>query len=172
MAYPALTPGSYDAAFLANAASASVRAYCGWHVAPSVSETLHLDGPGGRALLVPSMRITRLVRVLNDDVDVTSRVRWSRRSGVLTLASGWSCDVGSVEVELEHGFSLDEVPDVAAIVVAIGKRVAAGNGMVVQEAAGGMSRRFLTTSDGNAPGVPLFAAEKASLDPYRLNGRA
>lgn len=172
MAYEPITPPAYDAAFLENAASASVRAYCGWHVAPVVSETLTLDGPGGRTLLVPSMRIREVTKVVNDGRDVTSEVRWSHRSGVMTLAGGWSCDVGAIEVELKHGFEFAEVPDVAAIVVAIGTRVSAGNGTVVQEAAGGMSRRFATTRDGNAPGVPLFATEQATLDRFRLNWRA
>ena len=171
MAHAPIVPPAYDAAFLANAASASVRAYCGWHVAPVVTEALTLDGAGGRSLLVPSMRIRAVARVTNDASDVTADVKWSRSSGVMTLASGWSCDVGSIEVELTHGFDLDEVPDVAAIVVAIGSRVSDGNGMVVHETAGGMSRRFATTSDGNVPGVPLFRTEREALDRYRLTWR-
>lgn len=165
---PAFLPTSYDSAFLADAASQSIRGYCQWHVAPSITETLVLDGAGGKTLLVPSMRITALTKVTSGGTDVTARVKWSRRSGVLTLASGWSHEIGDIEVELTHGFDLAEVPNLAAIVVAIGQRASAGNGALASEAAGGMSRRYVTTSEGGAPGVPLFQNEKAALDPYRL----
>lgn len=168
VALPAFLPPNYDAAFLASAASQSIRGYCHWHVAPSITETLVLDGAGGKTLLVPSMHITALTKVTSGGTDVTSRVKWSRRSGVLTLASGWSHELGDIEVELTHGFDLAEVPNLAAIVVAIGQRASAGNGGFVNESAGGMSRRVLTGKDGASAGVPLFESEMAALDPYRL----
>ncbi len=168
---PAFLPESYDAAFLARAASGVIRDYCGWHVAPSILEVITLDGPGGRTLLVPSMRIQAVRRVVSAGRDVTSEVKWGPRSGVMRLASGWSCDPGDITVELVHGFELDEVPSLAAIVVAIGQRASAGNAAVIHQAAGGMSMRFATTREGMAAGVPLFADEKASLNKYRLAGR-
>ena len=42
------------------AAQGAVRRYCGWHVAPSITETLRLDGYGGRVLTLPSKHITAI----------------------------------------------------------------------------------------------------------------
>ena len=159
-----------DAGFWLNAAQAAVRRECGWHVAPIITESLVLDGAGGRDLLVPSLRVRELVSVRNDGVDVTGEVRFSRRAGVLSLSSGWSCEVGAVEVEMEHGFAVDEVPDVAALIVTLTKRAASSyqNGPVAQQAIGSANVRFFAGKDGGAVSVPLLQSEKDLLAPYRL----
>lgn len=154
--------------FWLNAANQAIRAECGWHVAPIITEELTLDGPGGVNLLVPSKRVRQVLSASSDGRDVTGEVKFSRRAGVLTLPSGWSRDVGSIELTIEHGFEADEVPDVAALIVTLTKRAAAG-GAVVQQAVGGASVRLATGRDGAALGVPLLETEKDVLAPYRLN---
>ena len=52
MTWPALYEG------VDPAAQAAVRAYCGWHIAPSLSETLVLDGTGARAFILPTLHLT------------------------------------------------------------------------------------------------------------------
>lgn len=156
-----------DPAFWLNAANQAIRAECGWHVAPIITEGFVLDGPGGTTLLVPSKRIRNVVSAVNDGEDVTDRVKFSRRAGILTLASEWSCDVGSIEVTLEHGYDVDEVPDVAGLVVTLTQRAAMGG--VVQQSIGSASVRYATGREGSALGVPLMQSEKDVLAPYRLN---
>lgn len=154
--------------FFLNAATRAIRAHCGWHVAPIITETLELDGSGGTTLLLPSQRVRSLVKVTNNGNDVTDEVRYSRRAGILTLASGWSTEVGSISVELEHGYEVDEVPDVAALIVSLTKRASDG-GLVAQQSIGGASVRYTTGRDGGVHSLPLLDSEKSTLAPYALH---
>jgi len=95
-------------------------------------------------------------------------VRYSRRAGILTLASGWSCEVGSITVDLTHGYGITEVADVAALIVTLTKR-AASSGLIVQQSIGPASMRAATGRDGGALSLPLLASEKETLAPYKLN---
>lgn len=157
-----------DPAFWLNAANQAIRTECGWHVAPIITEELVLDGPGGTALLVPSKRVRSIISATSDGRDVTDLVKFSRRAGVLTLASGWSCDVGSIELTIEHGYEADEVADVAALIVTLTKR-AASSGAFVQQSIGSASAKLATGRDGAALGVPLLESEKDILSRHRLN---
>ena len=51
------------------AAQGAVRRHCGWHVAPSVTETLRVDGYGGRTLILPSKHVTAIASVIVGDED-------------------------------------------------------------------------------------------------------
>jgi len=155
-------------AFWLNAANGAIRDHCGWHVAPIITETLVLDGSGGTRLLLPSQRIRNITSALNDGRDVTADVKFSRRSGVITLASGWSCDVGAVEITLQHGFNIEEVPAVAALIVKLTKRAAASSN-VVQQSIGPAAQKVAVGRDGGAVSLPLLESEKAILAPYALN---
>ena len=159
-----------DPQFWLNAAQAAVRRECGWHVAPIITEDLVLDGTGRRDLLVPSLRVRDITSVTNDGDDVTDEVRFSRRAGVLTLARGWSCEVGSIEITMSHGYSVDEVPDVAALIVTLTQRAAAAarNGPVASQAIGSANVKYLIGKDGGGLSVPLLQSEKDTLAPYRL----
>lgn len=154
--------------FWLNAANQAIRTECGWHVAPIITEELVLDGAGGKNLLVPSLRIREVVIARSDGRDVTDQVKFSRRAGVLTLASGWSCDVGSIELTIRHGFEAEEVPNIAALIVTLTKR-AASSGAFVQQSIGPASAKVATGRDGAALGVPLLESERETLAPYRLN---
>lgn len=155
-------------AFWVKAGQAAVRRFCGWHVAPSITETVKVDSYGGRVLMLRTKHLTELVSVLINGVDVIDQVRWSE-SGILTLRGGcWPNEVGAVEVTLSHGYDLDEVPDVAALIASIGKRAASQPGAVASQSVNGASVSFMQA--GGAPlSVPLLAIEKDALEPYRLN---
>lgn len=157
-----------DPGFWLAAANQAIRTECGWHVAPIITEELVLDGTGGESLLVPSKRVRQVLSATSDGVDVTGQVKFSRRAGVLTLASGWSRDVGGIELTLLHGYAADEVPDVAALIVTLTKR-AAQSGLIVQQAIGPASVKLATGRDGAALGVPLMETEKAALAAHKLN---
>lgn len=157
-----------DPAFWLNAANQAIRTECGWHVAPIITEEFVLDGPGGTTLLVPSKRVREIVSAKSNGVDVTSEVKFSRRAGVLTLASGWSCEVGSIELTIMHGYELEEVSDVAGLIVTLTKRAAASL-PAVQQSVGSASIRPLVGRDGSVLGVPLMESEKDVLAPHRLN---
>lgn len=157
---------SLDAQWWIRAAQGAVRRFCGWHVAPSVSETLTLDGFGGQTLHLPSKHVTEVTKVLSDGVDVTDQVDWSS-AGMMELRSGmWSSRLGGISVDLTHGFELDEVPEIAALILTVGKRARTQPGVASQSVNGAAMSAF---SAGGAPlGVPLLSIERETLAPYKL----
>lgn len=148
------------------AAEMAVRGYCGWHIAPVVTETLTIDGSGTGTLFVPSLRVTSITSVTNDgtDVDVAS-LEWSA-NGYLRVPGVWTGKLRGVSLTITHGF--DAVPDVAEIVRAVADRAGASPAGVVREQAGGVSLQYSATAPGVSGGVVLMAHERAMLDRYRL----
>jgi len=101
------------------AAQALVTAYCGWHIAPSKTETLTLDGPGTRTLLLPSLHVTEITSVVNEGTELdTDAYDWSD-AGIVELRHGWfSRRLRGLTVTLTHGY--DTMPaDVAAVIAQI-----------------------------------------------------
>lgn len=157
-----------DSAFWLDAAHGAVRRECGWHVAPLITETLRVDGRGGRSLLIRSGRVVTLTQVLSDGVDVTERVDVSE-NGTLELRGGcWSSRLGGITVTLEHGYELEDVPEVAALIVTLAKRGADGaTQRYASQSVNGASVGAFTS--GGAPlSVPLLLQEKALLADYKL----
>ena len=76
-----------DAGFKMRAAQAAIRKYCGWHVAPSVTRTVRLDGHGGDSLLLPSKHVTALSSLKLDGVEHVQDARFSE-AGSLVLVNG------------------------------------------------------------------------------------
>lgn len=174
-----------DAAFYNAAANASVRAWCGWHIAPVITETLILDGSGGIVQLLPTQRIVAISSALLNGVDVTDRIRWSRHSGVIQLGTTWDTDdypygypwggcvfpnlPGVLEITLDHGYDLDEVPDVANVIASVQSRSAAAPAGVVAQAVGSASIRYAETTTSGVAAAPMLGWEMGALAPYRLN---
>lgn len=154
-------------AFWLAAAHGSVRRHCGWHVAPIITETLTLDGSGGTDILLPSLRVVDLLTVTNAGVNVTASVDTSR-AGMLRLRTGtWTNRFGAVTVELRHGYDLDEVPEVAAIIAGVAKRGPNAGRVDTSESANGSARG--AALDRGAPlSIPLLQPEKDALAPYAL----
>lgn len=150
------------------AAQASIRRFCGWHVAPSISETLRVDAYGGRVLHLPSKHVTGLLAVTVAGVDWTDRVDWSA-AGTVQLRHGvWPDAPGAVCVEIEHGWAADDVPEIEALILTIAKRAKSQPGVVASQSVNGASVSYQTA--GGAPlSVPLLTIEKELLAPYRLN---
>lgn len=99
MPIPDLVPDGItpDPRWWVRSAQAAVRRYCRWHVAPSISETVTVDGYGGSALLIPSKHVTKLDKVTIGERDVTDRVYFSQ-AGTLVLTGGYWPDLPESEV--------------------------------------------------------------------------
>lgn len=147
------------------AAQAAIRAYCGWHVAPVVTETMVRDGNGRSLLKLRTMRIRELIAVRVCGHDVTDRVRWSE-AGMLEGVK-FPHRFRSVEVELTHGFDLDEVGEVAGIITHATKRFAT-DPTLRSQSVGGASVSYATSSGGGALSHLLTVDEREALAPYRL----
>lgn len=160
------SPAPTDAEFWIQAATDSVRKYCGWHVTPEHFETLVLDGSGAHVLQLPSKRVVSVDAVLVNDAPV--EVEWSQ-AGLLTRKDGacWPTRFRSVSVNLMHGH--DMAGDIQGIVAGIAQRGAMNpSGIVVSQRAGTQSATF-ASSGGAVGSIPLLATERAALDGYRLN---
>ena len=95
-------PAGVDAGAWA-ATVAEVRAYCGWHIAPVVTETLTLDGPGGHLLVLPTLRLVDLLSVTNEGHAVVET--GARGGAVQGLAARVGVPVGAGvgrEVDVRH----------------------------------------------------------------------
>lgn len=145
------------------AAGAHIRALCGWHIAPVLTQTLILDSDGASELLVPSLyvRDVTAVRVVRPGASVATpatgwnqRTGWSR-DGILYLSGGFPRGFRSVEVDLVHGYDVCP-PDLLRLLAARTQR------RVVAESLQGHA---ITFADGDAYGLdPL-------LDFYRIDPR-
>lgn len=83
---------------------AAVRAWCGWHIAPSQTETVKVESPGGRTLLLPSLHVTDVIEIRNEESSSVAGYRW-RENGV--VRGWWACEE-QYEVDLTHGY--DSMP--------------------------------------------------------------
>ena len=156
------------------AAWGTIKAYCGWHVAPSLSETLVVSvRHTSHDLYLPSRHVTdiQLVEVKGWDGSwhelPEARYDWDDL-GLLRLRGGcWPRRLRSVRVTLTHGYDYDEVPHIVALADTIGRRARQNLGGVASQSVNGSSVSYQTA--GGAPlSVPLLNIEKEMLDTYRV----
>lgn len=86
-------------------AEARVRSYCGWHIAPSVTETRTLYGRG-RNLFLPSRYVTAIVSVTDAATPVPVDTWTLRDDAYLERADGYADwpKRTPVVVEFTHGY--------------------------------------------------------------------
>lgn len=105
---PPLISGSELAAYLANpqdkriaAVTEWVRGRCGWHIAPSVTETLTVDAVDTCVVALPSLHVTDVDEVTESGATVD--VEWNT-AGLLRHPRRWSGRWRSVEATITHGY--------------------------------------------------------------------
>lgn len=100
-----LTPPVTGDAEAILAASADVRSFCGWHIAPSFEETITVDGSGRFSLLIPSLLVQSVASVVEDGVLIPDTdYDWSA-AGIIERRSGvWTNRRRGVVVTLTHGY--------------------------------------------------------------------
>lgn len=166
MDLPGYSPA--EARVAARLASGVVRGYCGWHIAPVLTEELTVEGRGGYVLQLPTLRLTAVTALAQDgDTLVLPDTTWSRR-GVLRWSEGrWLSSYGAVVVTITHGY--DETPDdVAAVATSVARRALANPESLGQESVAGYSATFPL---GGLGSFALTPAERNILGRHRLPGR-
>lgn len=171
----AVTVSDPRATALLDAASASVRRYCGWHVAPVVTETLVLDGTGGPLVDLPSMRVEEIIALTERWPDGLEH-EWSRqeiadlewsRLGTLRRRRGvWTSRYQGVRITLRHGF--ESAADLSQTVLQVAAMALASPTGVTHEQAGGVSVSYGTTASGVAGGLALLERDLMALTPYMI----
>lgn len=153
-------PGVPDAEARVNAASASIRRYCGWHIAPVLTQTLVLDGPGGYRLMLPTLNLIDVMAFSqNGTAHDLLALQWSHKG----YLEGWfSYQLRGISITVKHGF--DEVPDLAQMVCDLASRASVVPVAVNREQAGSVSVSY------REPGLMLH--ERDSLSLYKLPRRA
>lgn len=150
-------------------ASAGVRRYCGWHVAPVLEETLTVDGPGSSVAFLPSGRLVDVLAVesagdvvnLDDvDVSVSGLVEW--RAGRFTGR------LGRLRLRVRHGYDVEDVEDLCGVVRQV-VAVALSSPMgATREQAGQLAVSWATTAPGVSGGLTLLERDRAILDRFRI----
>lgn len=142
-------------------AEAIVRAYCGWHIAPSREETVYLRARGGRSLLLPSMYVTDVASVTDDGTPLVLEddYLWSQ-AGVISRPDLSYATWGYTEVVVEftHGYDIPP-PDVTAAVQAVAQRMTSDRN-IVRKTVGPFTDQYAESLLGDA--------ELASLRRYRI----
>lgn len=146
-------------------AEQAVRDYCGWHVAPVVTETLTLDGPGDPRVFLPSLKVLAIsaVRVSGDLVD-PSGYTWTADGVLRRLTGTWPYLGQAIEVDLEHGHNPAEVAWIVGQVAERIEAAPAGASVLSRATVGQRQLEFRPT----AGMVGLLAAEREALAPYRI----
>jgi hypothetical protein len=149
------------------AATAAIRAYCGWHVAPILTCEYVCDGEPGDIWL-PCAGLRSVGSVEFDGV--AQAVRGFNRHGRVRTASRQPIGgLGNVSVTYSAGFDLDATPDLARLVAQrVVAEVALGAYGVASESAGGVSVSYSGTALSDSGSAFLPDSVKAALSAYRL----
>ena len=156
------------------AALAAIRAYLGWHLAPVQTETLTVSVRHESAdLPLPSAHVLSI-----ESIEVWEPCRREWRTlpaesygfdplGLVRLEHGrFRRGLSNVRVTLTHGYSWEQVPDVAALADTIMRRARMNPAGIASQSVNGATVSFQTA--GGAPlSVGLLSIEKAALAPYR-----
>lgn len=155
-------------------AEALVRAYCGWHIAPSKEATDTLTLSGG-VLLLPSLYVTAVSEVTEDgealDPDLYS---WTRDGRVYARrgwwATWWPTRTRSLTVTYTHGYE-SPPPDVVAVVRAVAQRAVDNPNSLVRRQVGPFSATYSQTGFNQSLPLALLDGERVVLDHYRIPPR-
>ncbi|WP_043642987.1 hypothetical protein [Nocardioides alkalitolerans] len=91
-------------------ASATVRSWAGWHIAPERNETVTVETEGGRrAIMLETLHLSAVTAVRDVThaghtavlTDLPTHPTARFRAGILSRRSGWPC--GAVEITFTHG---------------------------------------------------------------------
>lgn len=149
------------------AATASIRAYCGWHVAPVLACDIVMDGERGD-LWLPCVGLRSVESVEFDGVGQTVK-GFNRLGRVRTDRPQPLGGLGNVAVSYTAGFELDATPDLADVIAQrVVAAVALGSYGVASESAGGVSVSYGGAALSDAGGAFIPDSVKAALAPYRL----
>lgn len=169
MIYPNMTDNpTLNATYWKKAAQNAIRSYCGWHVAPSVEETLTLDGHGGRILLLPSKHVTNITSIIINNEEMLDHATWSK-AGTIQFDTNCIPDApGAIQVTLTHGYEAEEVPEVIELMRVLAKRASQHQSILTSQSVNGSSVSYQTYG-GTTLGLSLLNVEKELLAPYKLN---
>lgn len=145
------------------AAEKLVRDFCGWHVAPVVTETITLDGTGSRRLFLPSLKVLDVQSVqVGGESLAEGAFSWSE-TGILYRRGGWPEGYRNVVATIVHGHDAEDVRWIVDGIVERRKGAAAGRAIRVR-----VGQRSMDFEHGAGSATRLFQDERDALAPYRI----
>lgn len=138
-------------------AGEAIRNALGWHLAPSVEETLTVDSPGGVNVYLKTKYLTDVAEV-RDVTAGTVLTGWTfTRLGRMRRRSGWPCD-HVLEFDVTHG--LEDCPDeLLPIGAAIARSGSSSSNVLKARTAGPFREEY---ADGFSQG------QMGVLDTYKI----
>jgi hypothetical protein len=98
--------------FLVRAAAEVVRDYCGWHIAPSITDTYPKLAIGsGGIIMLPSGYVTNVASVTvnspagNTVLDPTTDYDWFKQGYIEARSPLWRANTGLATVTMTHGYT-------------------------------------------------------------------
>lgn len=147
-----------------DAALAAARRYCGWHVTPVVTnQTLTLDGPGDRILVLPTLQLGSVTGISEEGITLNlADVQVSARGLVLkTDGTYWTDKLGGISVVFTHGYSA--APDFESVILSAIDRGGFSTSVTPR-----VIGPFQYSEPSASTGATFTDAERAVLDFYRL----
>lgn len=168
-------PPTNRALFYLRAACEEVRRYCGWHIAPSQTETVSKLPIGSQGILMlPSLYVTDVASVFVDNVVLDpAGYEWFRQGFIETRSPvyryGWTGLVGGggplATVTMTHGYTSCPLDVKAVLFDLMETAIETPRGGVESVTAPGYGVTF-STEDGNS----LSQGMRDKLAPYRIGG--
>lgn len=151
------TPEGVDGTAWASALAAA-RAYCGWHIAPVITEEVTLDAKGSTVVVLPTLHVKDVLSVTDRGV-VLEDPEWSQ-DGMVKRGDGrrFSDRYRGVTVAFKHGYEQFPAEVAAVLVEAASRGVGSPVAQVGQVRYGG---------DGMASAASFMMDQRKVLDRYR-----
>lgn len=130
-------------------AEQAVRDYCGWHIAPSRTQTVTLRGTASPNLMLPSLYVTAVTSVTVDGAPQVEGVDYDvHREGYLSRR-GWGWWTGeSIVVVFTHGYDGAAVPpSVTAAVQALAQNAIGNPAALTRKTVGPFTEQYGSSSD-------------------------
>lgn len=153
------------------AVTSSIRREAGWHIGPVVeNHTLVLDGPGGKKLNLPTMKLLDLKSLTNQGkvLDLLGdAVDWSE-IGLVELRDGtrWTDRYRKIQAVLDHGY--EDYSDLKFLTLSLASRGLSSPFGATREQAGSMSIQWATPQAGVAGGIVPTSVELTIVNKYKL----
>lgn len=155
------------------AVTSSIRKEAGWHIGPVVeAHSVTLDGPGGRILHLPTLKLLNLVSVteLGTAVDLAGDSHDWSELGLVEKRDGtyWTDRFRKIVAVMDHGY--EDVADLKFLALSLVSRGLSSPLGATREQAGSMSIQWATPTPGVAGGLVPLPSELRIMDRYRLVG--
>lgn len=153
------------------AVTSSIRKEAGWHIGPVVeAHSVTLDGPGGRVLHLPTLKLQNLVSVtqLGVALDLAGESHDWSEIGLVEKRDGtyWTDRYRKIVAVMDHGF--EDISDLKFLTLSLVSRGLSSPLGATREQAGSMSIQWATPTAGVAGGLVPLPAEQRIMDRYRL----